>query len=268
MCRSIAEGGQRCAAHTRAAFRSAPFGTRQWDEAALEYGTTAEGLRVLDDLVAEADEADQIEDAAHIRAIQRHAEARREANNETRRAMERAAALPSRSLTRDEHGNPLTETDPARHPLTPTRRTARSAVLGSRVDDVLDRHSRHGAHTAVFTLQADGDGWSMADGSEVSFAGTMSGATAEPISLSRDEADDLARAMSQKFTPDRDHEVVTVHAVRTRGAGGLSVRDFTLSPVRGGGPVREQAPSPSPQPTLLQRRVRTRINAAREAGVI
>ena len=54
MCKPISEGGQRCAAHTRTAFRHATPGTREWDDAAAAYASTPTGRRelqaVLDDL--------------------------------------------------------------------------------------------------------------------------------------------------------------------------------------------------------------------------
>lgn len=48
MCKSQADGGQRCAAHTRRAFeRAAMYQTTQWDEAAAQYASTGEGHDVL-----------------------------------------------------------------------------------------------------------------------------------------------------------------------------------------------------------------------------
>ena len=47
MCRSVAQGGQRCAAHTRPRYEAATFGTPEWDSAAAEYASTPEGRSVL-----------------------------------------------------------------------------------------------------------------------------------------------------------------------------------------------------------------------------
>lgn len=43
MCQSQAEGGKRCASHTRPKFEAATFGTPEWDEAATEYARTKQG---------------------------------------------------------------------------------------------------------------------------------------------------------------------------------------------------------------------------------
>lgn len=47
MCRSTAQGGQRCAAHTRPRYDAATFGTEEWDIAAAEYASTPEGRSTL-----------------------------------------------------------------------------------------------------------------------------------------------------------------------------------------------------------------------------
>jgi hypothetical protein len=47
MCKSRAEGGQRCAAHTRPAYESAVFGTNEWDDAAAQFASTPTGNREL-----------------------------------------------------------------------------------------------------------------------------------------------------------------------------------------------------------------------------
>ena len=43
MCKSAAEGGQRCASHTRPAYHQATPGTHEWDAAAAAYGSTRNG---------------------------------------------------------------------------------------------------------------------------------------------------------------------------------------------------------------------------------
>lgn len=43
MCKSSRQGGQRCAAHTRARYESVSFESPAWDKAASEYASTPEG---------------------------------------------------------------------------------------------------------------------------------------------------------------------------------------------------------------------------------
>lgn len=43
MCKSAADGGQRCASHTRPAYHQATLGTPEWDAAAAAYGSTRLG---------------------------------------------------------------------------------------------------------------------------------------------------------------------------------------------------------------------------------
>lgn len=64
MCKSQAQGGTRCAAHTRPAFEAATFGTSEWDEAATDYARTPSGNRHLNAMVLEAVAARDWERAA------------------------------------------------------------------------------------------------------------------------------------------------------------------------------------------------------------
>jgi hypothetical protein len=57
MCRSLAEGGARCASHTRPTYQTAPFGTPEWDEAAAAYASTPTGRMELLASKAAAEEA-------------------------------------------------------------------------------------------------------------------------------------------------------------------------------------------------------------------
>lgn len=57
MCRSQAEGGARCASHTRPAYQAAHFGTPTWDEAAAAYASTPTGRMELLGSKAAAEEA-------------------------------------------------------------------------------------------------------------------------------------------------------------------------------------------------------------------
>lgn len=47
MCKSQADGGKRCATHTRPRFEAATFGTLEWDEAAAEYARTKSGWEAV-----------------------------------------------------------------------------------------------------------------------------------------------------------------------------------------------------------------------------
>lgn len=54
MCRSIEDGGQRCAAHTRPRFEAATPGTAEWDAAAAEYAATRQGSTILAEIASAA----------------------------------------------------------------------------------------------------------------------------------------------------------------------------------------------------------------------
>lgn len=54
MCESQADGGLRCAAHTRPRYEAASFGTPEWDQAAAEYASTPTGQRSLKDELTNA----------------------------------------------------------------------------------------------------------------------------------------------------------------------------------------------------------------------
>lgn len=88
MCRSTAEGGQRCAAHTRPGYLAATFGTSEWDEAAADYASTPEGTRVLQDEFENSRNPER--SIACFTALSRGA-GRREANRETARQIVSAA---------------------------------------------------------------------------------------------------------------------------------------------------------------------------------
>lgn len=48
MCKSISDGGQRCAAHTRSNYEATAFGSAEWDEAAAAYASTPTGRKTLE----------------------------------------------------------------------------------------------------------------------------------------------------------------------------------------------------------------------------
>ena len=60
MCRSFAEGGARCATHTRPAYQTATFGTPEWDQAAAAYASTPTGRVELAGSLAAAEAAEDI----------------------------------------------------------------------------------------------------------------------------------------------------------------------------------------------------------------
>lgn len=63
MCQSIADGGLRCAAHTRPAYQTAEFGTSAWDAAAAAYASTPTGRVELAGSLAAAEAAGDIRSA-------------------------------------------------------------------------------------------------------------------------------------------------------------------------------------------------------------
>lgn len=76
MCKTISEGGQRCAAHTRTAYEAAIYGTPEWDKAAAEFASTPKGrTELLLARQAAQDELDALSTGAsqdeQVRAITR-----------------------------------------------------------------------------------------------------------------------------------------------------------------------------------------------------
>lgn len=63
MCQSIAEGGQRCAAHTRPRYQTTVFGSPEWDEAAAAYASTPTGRMELVSSLAAAEAAGDVRSA-------------------------------------------------------------------------------------------------------------------------------------------------------------------------------------------------------------
>lgn len=83
MCRSTAQGGQRCAAHTRPAYQQAVFGTANWDHAAAEHASTRTGEK---EMQAEAERAlanHDVERAAALHTAMKQGLNRRVANAAT-----------------------------------------------------------------------------------------------------------------------------------------------------------------------------------------
>lgn len=93
MCRSVAEGGQRCAAHTRPAYTAAlravvdeePGAAERLMKASVEYASTREGRAMfVTDLELAVEEKDW-EQVAEIEAILTWGDAMKAANDEARR---------------------------------------------------------------------------------------------------------------------------------------------------------------------------------------
>jgi hypothetical protein len=63
MCKTLAEGGKRCAAHTRPRYEAATFGTPEWDRASADYAATPSGRKALTAAQHEAEQAGDVERA-------------------------------------------------------------------------------------------------------------------------------------------------------------------------------------------------------------
>jgi hypothetical protein len=95
MCRSLAEGGQRCAAHTRAAYSIAQadvgLGVQDADhrleQASIAYASTDEGQEILGIEATKAADRQDWETEARLRGILRRGATLREANQEARRRL-------------------------------------------------------------------------------------------------------------------------------------------------------------------------------------
>lgn len=66
MCRTLVEGGKRCAAHTRPRYEAATFGTAEWDRAAAEYAATPSGRDALTAARTAAEAAGEVERAVAL----------------------------------------------------------------------------------------------------------------------------------------------------------------------------------------------------------
>lgn len=82
MCKSKAEGGQRCAAHTRPRYEAALPADPDWDTVATEYASTREGHERLTQEADAAEANRDFEHEARLRAALKRGEAMREANKE------------------------------------------------------------------------------------------------------------------------------------------------------------------------------------------
>lgn len=110
MCRSQAEGGARCASHTRPAYQEAHFGTPAWDEAAAAYASTPTGRMELLGSKAAAEEA---RDVASVVAFE-HALAQGERIREKAELFrDELAAYTAPAPAVVVHAEPIPEYEPA-----------------------------------------------------------------------------------------------------------------------------------------------------------
>jgi len=100
MCMSEAEGGQRCAAHTRPRYEQASPGSPDWFDIARDYASTSEGHAQLTAEVAEARLFGDHAREARLRAALLRGETLRAANAETVRLL--GATTRQRRLTSEE----------------------------------------------------------------------------------------------------------------------------------------------------------------------
>lgn len=84
MCDSNAEGGLRCASHTRPRYRGATPGTQEWDAAAADYAATPIGRRELEAMLEKVLAAGTTEIEAALRLALRVGQARRDTYLEVR----------------------------------------------------------------------------------------------------------------------------------------------------------------------------------------
>ena len=90
MCKSITEGGQRCAAHTRPAYEATPRTDPKWDDVAAAYASTREGHERLTQELADAKAAGLSTKIAQLRNALTRGETMREANGAAKDAIARA----------------------------------------------------------------------------------------------------------------------------------------------------------------------------------
>jgi hypothetical protein len=94
MCRSIAEGGQRCAAHTRAAFEHVsstyPASGPEWMDAAAAYASTKTGESYFESELISAVAHDDFEVQGRINSALQAGRTQRLVNAESRLAIQKA----------------------------------------------------------------------------------------------------------------------------------------------------------------------------------
>lgn len=92
MCKSISEGGQRCAAHTRPKYEAAAFGTIEWDEAAAAFASTPTGRKELEAAHRDARAAGDTERVVAVERALHFGEQQREVATATKAAIDQARA--------------------------------------------------------------------------------------------------------------------------------------------------------------------------------
>lgn len=102
MCKTLSEGGQRCAAHTRTAYLATPFGTPQWDDAAVEHASTPTGASEMRRDLGLAHGVRDLDRIAALTAALRRGAARRDAAIEAAARALPGSPPPDRLLTAEE----------------------------------------------------------------------------------------------------------------------------------------------------------------------
>lgn len=92
MCQSKAEGGLRCAAHTRGPFGRAEVGTPKWEKVAVAYASTAEGAAVMEMMVDQAIRTGDVEREAMFRVVLGQGQQQREVAAEVKSQVRRPGA--------------------------------------------------------------------------------------------------------------------------------------------------------------------------------
>lgn len=149
MCRSIADGGQRCASHTREALASANnmhrIGSPEWTEAAVDYASTTEGQNYFARRAKEARAEGEIEQEVEFRQVAQRGRTQREVNDEAR----------MRILAAQNPGSPMYRGQP-------TRLVGDTAALHD--DDNIHRVFRpfdRRSNSLRFVEDPDGTVWSV-----------------------------------------------------------------------------------------------------------
>lgn len=94
MCKSVAEGGQRCATRARARYIRTPPFLPAWDTVAAEYASTPEGEQELRSEAQTKMDARDFDAAARLYSAIIRGVAMRQANRETADRIRAAAASP------------------------------------------------------------------------------------------------------------------------------------------------------------------------------
>ena len=208
MCRSIADGGLRCAAHTRGAYAQARPGTAAWDAAAAEYAATSEGKAVLERRAAHCDSAGNIDEAERTRAALRAGVQRRE-----------VAAAVSDQVS-DYRANGVPGPTPTPH--------SDSQVLTDGIWDVLAEHSKYRSSHISLTLESRDGRWTVQDGT-IDTTGSQYADPSPVVRLDETQTARINDLVNESFEADHEGSTARLRSGRGRSAGRLR---FILYPQR------------------------------------